>query len=99
LCRSVSFFVANTKNSAFAEEKEWRIKVFDHLVPQPMKFRTRGPMLVLYRELDFQPSIVPAIHNIIVGPSPHQRENRESIKRLTGFSDEQIVLSDTPYRD
>lgn len=99
LCRSVSFFAANTKHSAFAEEKEWRIMVFDHLLPQPMKFRTRGLMVVPYRELDFQPSIVPAIHNIIVGPSPHQRENRESIKRLTGLSDEQIVLSDTPYRD
>ena len=73
--------------------------VFDHVVPQPMKFRTRGPRVVPYREFDFQPSIVHAIHNVIVGPSPHQRQNRESIKRLTGLSDEQIVLSDTPYRD
>ena len=99
LCRNVSFFAANTKHSAFVEEKEWRIMLFDHVVPQPMKFRTRGSMVVPYREIDFQPSIVPAIHNIIVGPSPHQRESRESIKRLTGLSDEQIVLSDTPYRD
>jgi len=73
--------------------------VFDHVVPQPMKFRARGSMVVPYRELDFQPSIVAAIQNIIIGPSPHQRENRDNIKRLTGLSDEQIVLSDTPYRD
>jgi hypothetical protein len=99
LCLSVSFFAANTKHSAFAEENEWRIMVFDHVVPQPMKFRTRGSMVVPYRELDFQPSIVPAIHNVILGPSPHQKENRESIKRLTGLSDEQIILSDTPFRD
>jgi hypothetical protein len=99
LCGNVSFFAANTKHLAFVEEKEWRIMLFDHVVPQPMKFRTRGSMVVPYREFDFQPSIVPAIHNIIVGPSPHQTENQESIKRLTGLSDEQIVLSDTPYRD
>jgi Protein of unknown function (DUF2971) len=71
LCRHVSFFAANTKHSAFVEEKEWRIMVFDHVVPQPMKFRTRGSMLVPYREFDFQPSMIPAIHNIIVSPSPH----------------------------
>jgi DUF2971 family protein len=99
LSKGVSFFAANTKHPAFVEEKEWRIMLFDHVAPQPMKFRTRGSMVVPYRELDFQPSIVPAIHNIIVGPSPHQRENRESIKKLTGLSDEQILLSDTPYRD
>ena len=99
LCKSVSFFAANTKHSAFAEEEEWRIMVFDHVVPQPMKFRTRGSMVVPYREFDFQPSILPAIHKIIVGPSPHQKENREGLKKLTGLSDDQILLSDTPYRD
>lgn len=99
LCRTVSFFAANTKHSAFSEEKEWRIMLFDHVVPQPMKFRTRGSMVVPYREFAFRPSIIPAIHNIIVGPSPHQKENRAIIKRLTGLSDVQIVLSDTPYRD
>ncbi len=99
LSGSVSFFAANTKHAAFAEEKEWRIMLLDHVVPQPMKFRTRGSMVVPYRELEFQSSIVPAIHKITIGPGPHQRENRESVKKLTGLSDEQIVLSDTPYRD
>jgi hypothetical protein len=98
-CTNVSFFAANTKHSALVEENEWRIMLLDHVVPQPMKFRTRGAMIVPYRDFDFQPSIIPAIHNIIVGPSPHQKENRESIKRMTGLSDEQIILSGTPYRD
>lgn len=73
--------------------------LFDHAVPQPMKFQIRRSAIVPYHELDFSLSIIPAIHNIIVGPGPHQRENKESIKRLTGFSDEQVILSDTPYRD
>ncbi len=99
LSKSVSFFAANTKHAAFEEEKEWRIMLFDHMVPQPVKFRTRGSMVVPYREFEFQSSIVSAIHRIIVGPGPHQKENRESLERLTGLSDDQIVLSDTPYRD
>ena len=99
LSANVSFFAANTKHSAFAEEMESRIMIFDHVAPQPVEFRARGSMLVPYREFDFHPTLISAIHNIIVGPGAHQRENQESIMKLTGLSKEQVVLSEIPYRD
>lgn len=93
------------KNSAFSEEKEWR--VVSNLTPLTMlmgnvRFRTGKHMIVPYVEFWLTDSAhrdMP-IEEVIIGPSPHKRLSQASVEALleTRGISSKVKTSQIPYR-
>ena len=97
--RRIIFSSARLKHKAFQEEKEWRVVIFD-LPTDSVRFRTRRSMMIPFVPFDLgkgQPEW-PLIQYVTVGPSPHQTETIEAIKKRL---DDRIMIrrSTIPYRD
>ena len=97
--RRVSLSSSRFKHKAFQEEKEWRIAIFD--VPaDSVRFRTRRSMMIPFVPFDLGKghSVWPLIQRVTVGPSPHQTETIDAIKKRLD-NRVSVLGSGIPYRD
>ena len=97
--RRVAFpALATVKNSAFAEEREWRLLVAGTDNQDGLEFRIGNLGLIPYVELAFD---VSAVREVIVGPGGHQELREESVRRIlrvSGFDSVNVRVSSAPYR-
>lgn len=90
------------KNSAFSEEREWRI-IYHLLKHDKFKFREGKTVVTPYCEIDLknEKNEVP-IESIIIGPTPNKDESYKSILLLMKtekMNDLVICKSKIPYRE
>jgi len=97
--RGVSFFAATLKHTAFSDEREWRIIIFDYEGGPTPRYRARKSLLIPFIELDIKDTAPP---KIFVGPSPHKENTVTTIKHLliaNGSNGTEVIPSQIPYRD
>jgi hypothetical protein len=103
--RSFARYSASLKHEKFHAEEEWRIVLVrgDEQVFSTAKFRRVKSLIVPYicipLKLNSQ-SI--EIDRIVVGPTPHMAEGKQSIEMLLkryGVKFEEVVESRVPYRN
>lgn len=72
------------KDPSFEDEAEWRLISSRGDGDGKRAFRQEGAMLVPYREVSLKTSTgsVPALQEVVVGPSPHPKENLLSVELL-----------------
>jgi len=97
--RGISYFSASLKHTAFSDEREWRIIIFDFEGGPTPRYRTRKSMLIPFTELDIRDA---APSRLIVGPSPQAENSVAAIKHLLAANnskDTEVVATQMPYRD
>jgi hypothetical protein len=98
------------KDSAFAEEEEWRVVVARSTLPSPdsdLRFRSAMGMAVPYVAINLCPVDGPypgrlPIEKVVIGPTVSQLLARDGIKMLldsASCSNAQVELSRIPLRD
>jgi hypothetical protein len=99
---------AESKNPAFAEEKEWRVvllaeldehgNVTDRSMPSKTAFRTSRARIIPYCEFDFGTDVVPPrnpIKRIVLGPKNYARARKDELKLLlmqSGYQADKIKI-------
>ncbi len=101
--------LAQFKNPAFEEEREWRLFPPLETASARASFRVSAQgMLIPYLPLRFTPEpiieerhIGPVVESVCVGPSSDQQSRVESVKRMLrqwSFEDVAVTTSGTPFR-
>jgi hypothetical protein len=97
------------KNTAFAQEREWRLIVMP-VNASEIKYRSRGALLTPYIEIDLRCLTYKSgdkewshpVRECWVGPSPHMDSNRFSVRNMLAankFFGVDLHLSTVPFRD
>jgi hypothetical protein len=97
--RGISYFSASLKHTAFSDEREWRIIIFDFVGGPTPRYRARKSLLIPFIELDIRNA---APSKIIVGPSPQPENSVDAIKHMLaakGSMDTEVIATQMPYRD
>ena len=104
LVNYLSRYAPLVKHQSFIEEEEWRI------ISRPLMcdrngfgYRPGTSMLVPYYRVPLNTDNFPFnIEQIVIGPTPHPEQSRNSVRSLLlrhGLRDTQVVLSSVPYRN
>lgn len=92
---NLSFYV---KNSAFAEEFEWRFIVKSNLLDPSIDFFAKQDKLHMFKKISFQDGM--PIQEIVIGPGRNSVRNEFVIKnflRNIGMGHIEIIKSEIPY--
>lgn len=90
------------KNGSFKDEREWRVVYFKPTMTFEPEYRCGASMLVPYARIPLVRDGVFHIEEIVVGPTDHPREAKESVdgflKRTQGVECKSVRISGVPFR-